>query len=1081
MPSPPSQPAEQSPGEGSTAPKGAPYPSATRLAALVAIVGGFGLIGLPAYAPLQLSATITAGVVALCVAVGGAIVTVLLLPKEHRGRHVAAALWPGLAAAGYLLLAGGPIWDLLGSQTAIRSESGIWKAIYQAETAFLAGICFGGVRFVLYGSNPTVRIIGRAIAAGLAVWLGLTIHIAVEMPAALTDLATFAALTAVLLWASSHLQTAVEFDQGLRKAHYPPLEPANVTRAYERSGDERLVGVALSGGGYRASLFAMGALLYIHDACVRSDGVRRRVAAVTSVSGGSLTNAVVGHGAKIGVDAPSRVDHVAQALVRHAAREGSMFGRGAWAYYLLLLGSALLLLLLAWVGIRAVTLDLLARAAAVALLPIVAFAVLQRVFLVLGRVSLGRFDLAFEIACMLLALAGVLATLLALLSVPEWREALAWVELVLIALLLGSLMWIHRGNLLEKNFQALIQRVSTRGARLASINPSTHHVFCATEVQFDETAYFAQDAIRSASFDWVAPGGLLTARAARASAAFPGFFAPVILRGLHGKKDVGIGERDRSRTVETSHMVLVDGGVRDNLGVDWFTTFGTEVDELVVVSAAPNRRGLRAVRRIPGISELMALLNMLEIPYNTRERVRRRAINVLLLGDPATRPGIRHGGALVHIEDSPFDLARLIVRQAEGSRPSAPAAEARGTSDWRVDIIHAADLLRRGANGHSPELVKRAGNIIDFLRDLEETLPPARIDRNTWLRIYTRGARLDQEIAWWKRVAASAVVGTKLTLIDGQSAVNLVVHGYYLAMANLHLTLDWPLTTALDTTRLEGIFGDAFLKQAPVDRATFNADRLAPLSQRYQVLVLLPVSVQVRSAGEFVPRTVVVAAGCTSDAVQRLGTWIAPSRRPPRGAAGDLFAYQARQEEYRKQMGTFWSDLLQDLRARGLTEVDILVHDVPGLGTLPPAERDGLPDAAAAAFPSARAVPRPSRFIDDVRPGLFASVEDFAPMNAELARLFNADNAATARALLDDFTTRWGERYDRLIAANKAWEPLAAFFSLPVQHRQMVLRCDLLLENARDAVGKEIDSQGAFLTEDDAMAFVANSMRRHLK
>jgi len=49
------------------------------------------------------------------------------------------------------------------------------------------------------------------------------------------------------------------------------------------------IGVAISGGGHRASLFGLGALLYLIDA-----GKGAQVGSVASVSGGSLTNAYFG-------------------------------------------------------------------------------------------------------------------------------------------------------------------------------------------------------------------------------------------------------------------------------------------------------------------------------------------------------------------------------------------------------------------------------------------------------------------------------------------------------------------------------------------------------------------------------------------------------------------------------------------------------------------------------------------------------------------------------------------------------------------------------------------------------------------
>ena len=49
------------------------------------------------------------------------------------------------------------------------------------------------------------------------------------------------------------------------------------------------IGVAISGGGHRASLFGLGALLYLIDA---DKGAH--LGSVASVSGGSLTNAFFG-------------------------------------------------------------------------------------------------------------------------------------------------------------------------------------------------------------------------------------------------------------------------------------------------------------------------------------------------------------------------------------------------------------------------------------------------------------------------------------------------------------------------------------------------------------------------------------------------------------------------------------------------------------------------------------------------------------------------------------------------------------------------------------------------------------------
>lgn len=48
------------------------------------------------------------------------------------------------------------------------------------------------------------------------------------------------------------------------------------------------IAVSLSGGGYRASLFGLGTLLYLVDA-----GKNAEVCCISSVSGGSITNGYV--------------------------------------------------------------------------------------------------------------------------------------------------------------------------------------------------------------------------------------------------------------------------------------------------------------------------------------------------------------------------------------------------------------------------------------------------------------------------------------------------------------------------------------------------------------------------------------------------------------------------------------------------------------------------------------------------------------------------------------------------------------------------------------------------------------------
>ena len=80
------------------------------------------------------------------------------------------------------------------------------------------------------------------------------------------------------------------------------------------------VAVALSGGGHRASLFGLGALLYLVDA-----GKGPELSNVSSVSGGSLTNGYVGLRTDLTTIEAGRFWDTMRPFVRQLVRRGTLF------------------------------------------------------------------------------------------------------------------------------------------------------------------------------------------------------------------------------------------------------------------------------------------------------------------------------------------------------------------------------------------------------------------------------------------------------------------------------------------------------------------------------------------------------------------------------------------------------------------------------------------------------------------------------------------------------------------------------------------------------------------------------------
>ena len=93
--------------------------------------------------------------------------------------------------------------------------------------------------------------------------------------------------------------------------------------------DETKVGVAVSGGGHRAALFGLGALLYLIDA-----GKGPQLGSISSVSGGSLTNAHLGR-IDLSTATPTQVWAHSRILARQLVRRGTLWAAPVTWLYLL--------------------------------------------------------------------------------------------------------------------------------------------------------------------------------------------------------------------------------------------------------------------------------------------------------------------------------------------------------------------------------------------------------------------------------------------------------------------------------------------------------------------------------------------------------------------------------------------------------------------------------------------------------------------------------------------------------------------------------------------------------------------------
>ncbi|MDZ4406269.1 patatin-like phospholipase family protein [Prosthecobacter sp.] len=105
--------------------------------------------------------------------------------------------------------------------------------------------------------------------------------------------------------------------------------PANLDPLEKESQIEETTGLCLSGGGYRATIFHLGTLIRLNET-----GHLRQLARVSSVSGGSITSAVLGlHWKDLKWDSQGRAENLIEkvvdpvrALARTTIDEGAVIG-----------------------------------------------------------------------------------------------------------------------------------------------------------------------------------------------------------------------------------------------------------------------------------------------------------------------------------------------------------------------------------------------------------------------------------------------------------------------------------------------------------------------------------------------------------------------------------------------------------------------------------------------------------------------------------------------------------------------------------------------------------------------------------
>jgi hypothetical protein len=359
--------------------------------------------------------------------------------------------------------------------------------------------------------------------------------------------------------------------------------------------DAPAFGVALSGGGHRATAFGLGALLYLSDS-----GLSHQVRTISSVSGGSLLNAFLGiqetpfHTCPA-TDFERRAAQLAQLLSGNVTR-WEIIVRSAILVFLFLIGSwmlrdTLLVLCVALVLFSTLGVTLGPRC---------------------GGTLFSHWLTWLYLAALSFGIFVILACMAERRGIVDWGNSIRGASTLATSLklpALGSVLWGALLCMLILSWWALAQQrhviagiafgnalariPGSRGGPRVTLDvmhgQGIRHVLCATELHAGQHAFFSRDLVYSRGFGIGGPGTLTLRAAVQLSANFPGGFPPRIMRASRFRfelSDPDVLFRDPTEELlSPAHsvprwMVLSDGGVFDNTADSWFLDAGERREHL---------------------------------------------------------------------------------------------------------------------------------------------------------------------------------------------------------------------------------------------------------------------------------------------------------------------------------------------------------------------------------------------------------------------------------------------------------------------------------------------------------------------
>lgn len=215
----------------------------------------------------------------------------------------------------------------------------------------------------------------------------------------------------------------------------------------------------------------------------------------------------------------------------------------------------------------------------------------------------------------------------------------------------------------------------------------------------------------------------------------------------------------------------------------------------------------------------------------------------------------------------------------------------------------------------------------------------------------------------------------------------------------------------------------------------FKAWQSRPLENLYPIIYLDALYVKMRTEGRVENRAVYVAIGIDmAGRKEVLGLWTSANE----GAK-------------------FWLQVLTDLRNRGIKDVFIVCVD--GL--------KGFPQAIQSVYPQAQVQ---LCMVHMMRTSLnYVTWKEKRQVAAELKPIYRATTAAEAEQRLDEFSNKWGGKYQTIVRLwRENWEQVIPFLAFPAEIRKVIYTTNAV-ESLNMSLRKVTKNRGSFPNEESAL------------